>query len=125
MLSNFPRATIALGKLLYTFSRASSRRLPPVWLGISLSSILVSRMSLAAFSFSARAKRHLRTSPGGRMPNLSLKTPELPPLSNTVGAAVRSSNSFSFSPERRLGRPVPPPKQTTFILFIFLKTCSF
>ena len=69
----------------------------------------------ASRSLRASASAHLRTSPGGSTPSSSRSCPELPPLSNIVTMAWRSSQGFCFRPPRTLGRPVPPPKQPTFI----------
>ena len=51
--------------------------------------------------------------PGGSTPSSSRSTPELPPLSNIVTTACSRSHGLRFRPPRRLGRPVPPPKQPT------------
>src|SRR4249919_3834066 len=53
-------------------------------------------------------------SPGGSTPSSSRSCPELPPLSNMVTTALSCSHGLCFSPPRRLGNPVPPPKQPTF-----------
>src|SRR5271166_4480836 len=68
----------------------------------------------------------LRMSPGGRMRFSRRRRPELPPSSVTVTIAARSTmgrtteacsserrTTCSFSPRRRVERPVPPPRATT------------
>src|SRR5207344_1981546 len=67
----------------------------------------------ASRALRASASAHLSTSPGGRTPSSSRRTPELPPLSNMVTTASACSQGFDFSPPNRLGRPVPPPKHPT------------
>src|SRR5262249_56105135 len=62
----------------------------------------------------ASASAHLRMSPGGSTPSSSRSWPELPPLSNMVTTACRCSQGLCFKPPRRLGSPVPPPKQPMF-----------
>ena len=74
-----------------------------------------SRRRRASRSLRASARAHLSTSPGGSTPSSSRNCPELPPLSNMVTMAFRSSQGFCFKPPSTLGRPVPPPKQPTFI----------
>jgi hypothetical protein len=59
------------------------------------------------------ASAHFRMSPGGNTPSSSRSCPELPPLSNIVTTALTWSQGLFFKPPRRLGRPVPPPKQPT------------
>src|SRR5688500_16840284 len=68
----------------------------------------------ASPSLRAIARAHLSTSPGGSTPSSSLSCPELPPLSNIVTTAFRWSQGLLFRPPRRLGSPVPPPKQPMF-----------
>src|SRR5439155_1352326 len=47
-------------------------------------------------------------------PSSSRSWPELPPLSNIVTTALRCNQGLVLSPPRRLGSPVPPPKQPMF-----------
>src|SRR5437667_6701878 len=73
-----------------------------------------SRTRRASPSFRASASAHLSTSPGGNTPSSSRSCPELPPLSNMVTTAFSRSHGLVLRPPKRLGRPVPPPKQPTF-----------
>ena len=93
------------------------RRFPPVWPARRSCSSVGSRASStrrASASLRASASVHLSTSPGGRTPSSSRRTPELPPLSNIVTTACTRSHGLRFNPPSRLGRPVPPPKQPIF-----------
>src|SRR5206468_1066968 len=91
-----------------------SSRLPPVWPPSRACSSVGNRASStrrASRELRASASAHLRMSPGGSTPSSSRSTPELPPLSNIVTTASACTHGLFFSPPRRLGSPVPPPKQ--------------
>src|SRR3954463_2714748 len=102
-----------------------SSRLPPVCPPRRACSSVGSRASStrrASRSLRASASAHFNTSPGGRTPSSSRRTPELPPLSNIVTTAFTESHGLVFNPPSRLGRPVPPPKQPMFIVRRFMES---
>ena len=63
-------------------------------------------------SFSAKATRQFRISPGGSTPHSVRSRPELPPSSVTVTIAVIFLVK-TLSPTSKAESPVPPPIATT------------